>query len=137
MSHRPPRPSLGHRILCMTLAWFILGALVGIWARLLGFRGLFFPMPRCRTQGRGLFLDDAAKSVSRNDRAFKIHRPVQTAFDVVRFIPRMPQENGIDIGKASMRRWWLGGAALSFLAGTASVLVFNEIQRRVRLLWGR
>jgi len=32
----------------------------------------------------------------------------------------MLRENGADIGTKSMRRWWLIGAALSFLAGTAS-----------------
>jgi opacity protein-like surface antigen len=32
----------------------------------------------------------------------------------------MLRENGVDIGTKQMRRWWLIGAALSFLAGTAS-----------------
>ena len=32
----------------------------------------------------------------------------------------MLRENGVDIGTKHMRRWWLFGAALSFLAGTAS-----------------
>ena len=32
----------------------------------------------------------------------------------------MLQENGVDIGTKAMQRWWLTGAALSLLAGTAS-----------------
>jgi hypothetical protein len=32
----------------------------------------------------------------------------------------MLQDHGIVIGTKSMRRWWLAGAALSFLTGTAS-----------------
>src|SRR5258706_4105270 len=32
----------------------------------------------------------------------------------------MLRENGVDIGTKAMQRWWLIGAALSFLVGTAS-----------------